>query len=230
MKPSGVTRWGSAEVPQPNRSLRRLFVVVQWLIHVQLFVTACTAARQAPLSVGFSREYWSGVPCPPAGDPPDRGMEPGLPHWQADSLPSTRRALQMHAEYKQPTPTPAPQTTLGNRLRHFSQHLHDSPSRHLDGAGSVILPASWPVSVLCDLPGLCPNLPKFTSIESVIPPNHLVLCRPLLLPAAIFPSIRVFSSESSVMFGLAPGDGERTRKPGVLRSSGVAKSQTRLAH
>ena len=36
---------------------------------VQLFVTLWTAARQAPLSMGFSRqEYYSGLPCPPPGD------------------------------------------------------------------------------------------------------------------------------------------------------------------
>ena len=43
------------------------------------------------------------------------------------------------------------------------------------------------------------QLPEFTqimSIESVMPPNHLTLCRPLLLPRSIFPSIRVFSNES----------------------------------
>ena len=34
------------------------------------------------------------------------------------------------------------------------------------------------------------------SIESVMPSNHLILCCPLLLPPSIFPSIRVFSSES----------------------------------
>ena len=34
------------------------------------------------------------------------------------------------------------------------------------------------------------------SIESVRPSNHLILCRPLLLPSSIFPSIRVFSNES----------------------------------
>ena len=34
------------------------------------------------------------------------------------------------------------------------------------------------------------------SIKSVMPSNHLILCRPLLLPPSIFPSIRVFSSES----------------------------------
>ena len=33
-------------------------------------------------------------------------------------------------------------------------------------------------------------------IESMMPSNHLLLCRPLLLPPSIFPSIRVFSNES----------------------------------
>ena len=37
-------------------------------------------ARQAALSVGFSRqEYWSGLSFPPPGDLPDPGMEPGCP-------------------------------------------------------------------------------------------------------------------------------------------------------
>ena len=38
---------------------------------------------------------------------------------------------------------------------------------------------------------------KLTS-ESVMPSNHLILCRPLLLPPSIFPSITVFSSESAL--------------------------------
>ena len=37
---------------------------------------------------------------------------------------------------------------------------------------------------------------RLTSIESVMPSSHLTLCRPLLLPPSIFPSIRVFSNES----------------------------------
>ena len=40
------------------------------------------------------------------------------------------------------------------------------------------------------------SLLKLTSIELVMPFIHLFLCRPLLLPPSIFPSIRVFSSES----------------------------------
>ena len=42
------------------------------------------------------------------------------------------------------------------------------------------------------------NLLKLLSIESVIPPNHLILCCPLLLLPSIFPSIRVFSNESAL--------------------------------
>ena len=38
---------------------------------------------------------------------------------------------------------------------------------------------------------------KLLSIESVMPSNHLILCRPLLLLPSIFPSIRVFSDEST---------------------------------
>ena len=40
------------------------------------------------------------------------------------------------------------------------------------------------------------SLLKLMSIESVMPSNHLIFCRPLLLPSSIFPIIRVFSSES----------------------------------
>ena len=42
------------------------------------------------------------------------------------------------------------------------------------------------------------SLLKLMSIESVMPPNHLILCHPLLLLPSIFPSIRVFSSESGL--------------------------------
>ena len=53
----------------------------------------------------------------------------------------------------------------------------------------------------CSRPGLpsitnSHGLPKFMSIELVMPSNHLILCRLLLLLPSIFPSIRVFSNES----------------------------------
>ena len=44
--------------------------------HVRIFETLWTAACQAPLSMGFSRqEYWSGLPFPPLGDLPNPGIE-----------------------------------------------------------------------------------------------------------------------------------------------------------
>ena len=42
------------------------------------------------------------------------------------------------------------------------------------------------------------SLLKLTSIASVMPSNHLILCHPCLLPPSAFPSIRVFSSESAL--------------------------------
>ena len=60
------------------------------------------------------------------------------------------------------------------------------------------------------------SLLKFMSIESVMPSNHLILCRPLLLPPSIFPSIRVFSNELALcirwpkywnfIFSISPSD------------------------
>ena len=44
------------------------------------------------------------------------------------------------------------------------------------------------------------DLPKLTSIESVMPSNHLTRCCPLLLLLSIFPNIRVFSNDSNSSF------------------------------
>ena len=56
---------------------------------------------------------------------------------------------------------------------------------NLSMAGFPVHPNSW-------------SLPKLMSIESVMPSNHLILCRPLLLLPSVFPSIRVFSDESAL--------------------------------
>ena len=54
---------------------------------VRLFAGSWTAACQAPLSMGFSRqEYQSGLPCPPPGDLSNPGSELRSPALQADSL------------------------------------------------------------------------------------------------------------------------------------------------
>ena len=50
-------------------------------------VTPWTVARQAPLSMRFSRQgYWSGLPFPSPGDLPNPGIEPRSPALQADPL------------------------------------------------------------------------------------------------------------------------------------------------
>ena len=46
------------------------------LLQSCLFVTPWTVAHQTPLSMGLPRqEYWSGLPFPSAGDPPDSGIK-----------------------------------------------------------------------------------------------------------------------------------------------------------
>ena len=66
------------------------------------------------------------------------------------------------------------------------------------------------------------SLPKLMSIELVMPPNRLILCHPLLLLRSIFPSIKVFSNEStfrirwpkdwSFIFNISPSN----EHPGVI--------------
>ena len=82
--------------------------------------------------------------------------------------------------------------TLGNVSVQFSSvqsfsrvQLFVTPwtTAHQD---SLSFPDSW-------------SLLKLFSIESVMPSNHLILCCPLLLLPSIFPSIRVFSSESALL-------------------------------
>ena len=52
-------------------------------------VTPWTVARQAPLSLGFSRqEHWRGFPFPSPEDLPDPGIKHTSPELQMDSLPS----------------------------------------------------------------------------------------------------------------------------------------------
>ena len=80
----------------------------------------------------------------------------------------------------------------------------------------------------CSMPGLpvhhqLPELFKLMCIESEMPSNHLILCRPLLLLPSIFSSIRVFSSESvlpirwpkywSFSFSISPSNEESSPTP-----------------
>ena len=60
--------------------------------------TPWTVARQAPLSMEFSRqEYWNGLPIPPPGIFPTQRLNPCLLHWQADSLPLHQLTVSLKA-------------------------------------------------------------------------------------------------------------------------------------
>ena len=80
---------GGREGGSRGRACTCAVCCAQLLSPVRLFATLWTAARQAPVSMGFSRrEHWSGLPCPPPGDLPNPGIEPRSPALQVDSLPT----------------------------------------------------------------------------------------------------------------------------------------------
>ena len=62
---------------------------------------------------------------------------------------------------------------------------------------------SWTATCQVSLSNNSQSLAKLMSIESVMPSNHLILCHSLLLPSSVFPSIRVFSNESSLHIRLS---------------------------
>ena len=143
------------------------------LTRVQLFVTPWSVARKAPLSMGFCcQEYWSGVPFPPPGE---------LPIY-INYTTKLRQKVDMQKDNYKVMCISSVQSELSVRL--FSQSL--SRVRLFATPWTTALQASLFITN-------SQNLLKLMSIASVMPSNHLILCRPLLLPS-IFPSIRVFSN------------------------------------
>ena len=64
-------------------------------------------------------------------------------------------------------------------------------------SGALLFGTPWTVAPQAPLSStISQSLLKFMCIELVMPSNHLILCRPLLLLPSVFPSIRVFSNES----------------------------------
>ena len=64
-----------AQLPQYSREWHAR--ILSRFSHARLCTTLWTATRQAPLSIGFSRQdYWSGLPCPPPGDLLNPGIKP----------------------------------------------------------------------------------------------------------------------------------------------------------
>ena len=81
-------------------AIYELDVVSLCMLTTQSCPTLCDPmdyiARQAPVSMGFSRqEYWSGLPFPSPGNPPKPGIEPRSTALQADSLLSEPPAVSL---------------------------------------------------------------------------------------------------------------------------------------
>ena len=84
---------------------------------------------------------------------------------------------------------------------HVLSHIHTLSSVQFKSSHSVVSDSVTPWTVACQASLSLTNsqsLPKLLSIELVMPSNHLILCRPLLLLPSVFPSIRVFSNESAL--------------------------------
>ena len=145
-------------------------VVIQSLGHVQLFVVPRTVARQVPLSMGLSRqEYWSGLPCLPLGDLPNPGIEP------ASQVSCIGRQVLCHQRHQ--------------------RSLYIYICKSVQFSHSVVSDSVMPWTAACQASLSITNsrsLLKPTSTESMMPSNQLILCRPLLLPPSIFPSISLF--------------------------------------
>ena len=87
-EPMGCNAWSPSSTARKQPLLVAMLTPVlptkmKWKSHswAGLSATPWTAARQAPLSMGLSRQgYWRGLPCPPPGDLPDPGLNPCLLH------------------------------------------------------------------------------------------------------------------------------------------------------
>ena len=142
--------------------------------HVQLFATPWTIACQPPLSMGFSGKN-TGVGCHVLlqGIFLTQGLNPCLLHllpWQAGSLPLA-----------------PPWKSIYSYINQFSSVTQSCPtlcnSMGYSTPGLPVITNSWSLLI-------------FMCIKSVMQPNHLILCHPLLLLPSVFPRIRVFSNES----------------------------------
>ena len=124
------------------------------------------------------------------------------PHFSSQHLPVLWFSLLLHIRLALPycpSYPPFPRVLTSQRQRSILFTYGPWELRIIPGT-SV---ASNSATHDCSMPGLPVHhqLPDFTQthvIESVMPFNHLILCRPLLFLPSIFPSIRVFSNESAL--------------------------------
>ena len=178
--------------------------------HVWLLVTLWSVACQAPLSMGFSKQE-TGVGCHALlqGIFLTHGWSPhllSLLQWQMGSLPlvppGKSRTVDPHSLI---TPywiiciclSQNCSYPLKKCIRFLKVSVQFSLVQSLSHVQLFATP--WTTAHQASLSIInSQSLPKLMSIESVMPSNHLILCHLLLLLPSIFPSIRVFSSESAL--------------------------------
>ena len=142
---------------------------------------------------------------PSSGYFPDTGIKPASPAFQADSLPLSHwRLIYLCSIFKVTQKMSEFETKF--RPQGLKSTCSDSMHVHLPQASSQSVQSLihvWlfmiPWTTACQASLSITNsqsLLKLMSIDSVMPSNHLILCHPLLLLPSIFPSIRVFFSES----------------------------------
>ena len=131
---------------------------------IQFFVSLCTVL--ARLLCPWDNQ--SGLPCSPPGDLPNSGIKPESPALQADALSSE----------------PPGKPFYFSRLQ-FSSVQWLSRVRLFATPWTAAHQASLSFTI-------SRSLLKFTSIESVMSSNHLILCHPLLLLPSVFPASESF--------------------------------------
>ena len=123
-------------ISDPQSSLGAF--VLSHFSRVRLFATPWTVARQAPLSMGFSRqEYWNGLPFPSAGHLPHPGIKHPSLASQAGSFPSESLLLLLLSHFSRVRLFATPETaahqappSLGfSRQEHWSGLPFPSPTR-----------------------------------------------------------------------------------------------------
>ena len=144
------------------------------------FATPWTVALGAPLSKEFPRgEYWSGLPFPLPGHLPDTGIEPQFPGLQEGALPMNHQESPYSVSLVQSLTRVQLFATPRARAHQASLSITNSRS-----------------------------LFKLMSIRSMMPSNHLVLCRPLLLLSQSLPASGSFPVSQFFASG-----GQRTGAP-----------------
>ena len=139
------------------------------------------AAHQAPPFVGFSRqEHWSGLPFPSPIQESEK--------WKWSRSVMSNSATPWTAAYRLLHPWDFQDKSTGVGSVQFSSATQ-----------SCLTATPWIAAHQASLSITnSQSLLKITSIESVMPSSHLILCRPLLQLPPIPPSIRVFSNESTL--------------------------------